>query len=82
MRKYPIRMNSKGKFASMHLSDRSKRKWLKRRGDEFIAPSADLRQMCEEAGYPEYFNSLRNRIFKAMEEDHSLTVSGCLRRAL
>ncbi|MVB11356.1 hypothetical protein CAFE_20700 [Caprobacter fermentans] len=72
MREYPVELDSKGQMAAMHLSDRLKRKWLKRRGDEFIVPCADVQQMCVEAGHPEYFNSLRNRIYRAMEVDHSL----------
>ena len=72
MRKYPVELDSNGQIVAMHLSDRSKRKWLKRRGDEFIVPSADVRQMCVEAGHPEYYIPLQNRIYRAMEADHSL----------
>ncbi len=55
-----------------HLSARAKRKLLKRRGDEFIAPSADVQQICEEAGHPEYYIPLQSRIYRAMETDHNL----------
>lgn len=70
--KLPVKIDSEGNIATLNLSDRAKRKWIRKRDDEFIAPSADVQQMCEEAGHPEYYVPLKNRIFRAMEADHSI----------
>ena len=59
-------------IASHDFSTRAKKKLTKKGCRDFVAPSADLRQMCIEAGHPEYFNPLRNRIFRAMDANMAL----------
>jgi len=68
----PIKTDSEGNIVMAKLTDHTKRKLMKEREDEFIPVSADIFQMCELAGHPEYFTPLRNRIFREMETNEAL----------
>lgn len=72
MFKKPIKTDSEGNILAVKLTNHTKRKLMKEREDEFIPVSADLYQMCELAGHPEYFTPLRNRIFREMETNEAL----------
>lgn len=53
-------------------TDRVIKKYLKKHENEFVPASADVYQMCETAGHPEYFTPIKNRIFREMETDKSV----------
>lgn len=61
-------------IASQDPAGRAQKKLIKRmkKHREFTGISADVRQMCIEAGHPEYYTSISNRIFRAMDANPAL----------
>lgn len=52
---------------------KSKKALIKSQKDEFIPEKLNLKALCEWHNKPEYFNQIRNRIYRAMEQDEELS---------
>lgn len=68
----PIKTDSEGNITEITITEKMQKRLRKAHKDDFMPCSTSIKKMCDEGSHPEYFNQIRNRIFRELEEDSEL----------